>query len=468
MAAEPSGGSEVFEAMDTFLPMVDGVLVAVPDSLDLAVPYVLREQGDWFEEELPFVRRLLGEGAKVVDIGANYGVYTLSMARRVGDRGAVWAFEPAPTTMRYLERSLTRNGMPQVRALEIALSNRSGSTVFHVSPHAELNSMTPGAGTEAIEVALQTLDAAALELGWSDIAFMKIDAEGEESRILEGGRAFFARESPLVMFEIRHGAERNDTVIGEFASMGYGLFRYVPGLGALAPLEGQPDAMLLNVFAAKPDTASALEQRGLLVGPAVVVPREGAWETLRTTAYGSLFRRIQTAASRPRAEAYLRALDHYLTPGSPSERFAHLEASHGLLKEALEASASLPRLQTFARVARELGRRVEAVQALTLILQSVQDPRFLVIDEPFVPVAPRYESLDPGPDASRWCTAAALEEREMLRMFSTFYEANPPLQTFQVMARLGFMSEAMKRRLTVMAERVRFSQFVSRSGAATP
>ena len=108
------------------------------------------------------------------------------------------------------------------------------------------------------------------------------------------------------------------------------------------------------------------------------------------------------------------------------------------------------------------------MQALTLILQSVQDPRFLVIDEPFVPVAPRYESLDPGPDASRWCTAAALEEREMLRMFSTFYEANPPLQTFQVMARLGFMSEAMKRRLTVMAERVRFSQLVSRSGAATP
>ena len=73
----------------TVLFMVDGVQVVVPDSLDLITPYVLREQLDFFEDELRFVRLVLQPGHKVVDVGANYGVYTLSMAKRVGATGHV-------------------------------------------------------------------------------------------------------------------------------------------------------------------------------------------------------------------------------------------------------------------------------------------------------------------------------------------------------------------------------------------
>jgi hypothetical protein len=54
--------------------LVDGVRIVVPDSLDLITPYVLREQQDFFEDELPFVRQLLQPGQDVIDIGANYGV----------------------------------------------------------------------------------------------------------------------------------------------------------------------------------------------------------------------------------------------------------------------------------------------------------------------------------------------------------------------------------------------------------
>src|ERR1700679_2831810 len=69
------------------LTLTDGVRIVVPDSLDLITPYVLREQQDFFEDELPFVRRLLRPGQKVIDIGANYGVYTLPMAQKVGASG---------------------------------------------------------------------------------------------------------------------------------------------------------------------------------------------------------------------------------------------------------------------------------------------------------------------------------------------------------------------------------------------
>src|SRR5687768_16651957 len=98
----------------TTLTMVDGVRVVVPDLLDLITPYVLREQEDWFEDELRFLRRLLQPGDAVIDIGASYGVYALSMARAVGPSGSVLAFEPSSATARLLEESVATNGYAHV------------------------------------------------------------------------------------------------------------------------------------------------------------------------------------------------------------------------------------------------------------------------------------------------------------------------------------------------------------------
>ena len=52
------------------LTMVDGVKAVVPDTLDLMTPYVLREQQEWFKDDIKFLRRLLQPGQSAVDIGA--------------------------------------------------------------------------------------------------------------------------------------------------------------------------------------------------------------------------------------------------------------------------------------------------------------------------------------------------------------------------------------------------------------
>src|SRR3989338_10151644 len=94
----------------TTITMIDGVRVVVPDSLDKITTYVLLEQEDWFEDEIKFLRRLLQPGQKVIDIGANYGVYALSMAQTVGATGFVWAFEPASDTVKLLADGIAVNG----------------------------------------------------------------------------------------------------------------------------------------------------------------------------------------------------------------------------------------------------------------------------------------------------------------------------------------------------------------------
>ena len=104
--------------------MVDGIKVVVPDSLDLITPYVLREQLDWFEDEIRFLRRMLQPGQQIVDIGANYGVYTLSIAKVVGSSGHVWSFEPAATTAALLNQSIAANNFDQVTLEQCALSEK--------------------------------------------------------------------------------------------------------------------------------------------------------------------------------------------------------------------------------------------------------------------------------------------------------------------------------------------------------
>src|SRR5207302_4544743 len=103
--------------------------------------------------------------------------------------------------------------------------------------------------------------------GWAPPDFVKIDAEGEEQRILAGGRAFFARYSPLVMFEIKAGDIINENLRSHFPTLGYRLYRLWPGAPVLVPDDpNKPiDGYELNLFAAKPDRAAALAREGLLL-----------------------------------------------------------------------------------------------------------------------------------------------------------------------------------------------------------
>ena len=105
------------------LTLPNGVRIVVPNSLNLITPYVLLEQQDWFEDEIKLLRRLLQPGQSVIDIGANYGTYTLSMAHSVGPTGQVWAFEPASATADLLAQSIAANAFSQSRLARASAPN---------------------------------------------------------------------------------------------------------------------------------------------------------------------------------------------------------------------------------------------------------------------------------------------------------------------------------------------------------
>ena len=462
------------------LTMVDGVRIVVPDSLESITPYVLIEQQDWFEDEIKFLRRLLQAGQKVIDVGANYGVYTLSMAWTVGPGGTVWAFEPASSTAALLAQGIAANDFAQIVLERSALSSTCGTARLSLNDHSELNALMrsehPANASEA--VSLTTLDACLQRYGWQDIAFMKIDAEGEEANILKGGARFFAELSPLIQYEIKVGEELNLDLARDFAALGYASYRLVPGLDLLVPFdtESVPDGYLLNLFCCKNDRAEQLAIQGFLLesesDPANrareryrdISATDGsssayAWRnTIAKLPYGvqlaGLWERTMAAGNRAAVDE---ALSYYaISRGSGStsaERFGALEASFKLFKSLCESQPAHLRLASLARVARDYGARSVAVSALMQLGEIIFKHKQVDLSEPFLAPVERFDSIRSGDDIANRVAAAVLEGIEQLGSFSSFYTGVSARRRLETIASLGFGSEEMGRRSRLLERR---------------
>jgi FkbM family methyltransferase len=154
-----------------------------------------------------------------LDIGANMGLFTAMMARRVkyGVTGYVHALEPCPAAHADLCRVLQANGIDNVHAPMYAISDRCGRAAFmtidegsvarEASCLADLGrqGVLPGTAKGQIEVETITLDKYLADHSMRP-KLIKIDVEGAEFLVLEGGREFIRDAHPLLVIEIHEDA----------------------------------------------------------------------------------------------------------------------------------------------------------------------------------------------------------------------------------------------------------------------
>jgi FkbM family methyltransferase len=458
------------------LEMADGSRVVVPRSLRSITAYVLTEQRDWFEEEIRFVRRALEPGQRAVDIGANFGVFTLSMARAVGPAGHVWAFEPASRTADFLAQSIEVNGLANVSLRRMGISARAGSAALSLNEDPELNEIVrPGAAAAASErIELCSLDELDQRESWHPVDFLKIDAEGEESRIIEGASAWLRRHSPLIQFEIKASSGSSLDAARRFADRGYMPYRLVPGLGALVPFNFRDavDPLQLNLFCCRPDRAARLAARGLLVephdvppspGPDVLSPRntDGSYDwssSLVSFEYArgllEVWRGGARTNERSQVERALALFSLARDPGVPvKERFLALRRSIELLEKASRVPEFM-RLGSLARVARAFGARAKAVASLDQLVRAAGTRGSFDPSEPFLAPCERFEGVSPSAGIQDWLLAAALEEFELASTYSSYYSASTSAIRLSKIASLGLGSEEMSRRLELVRGRL--------------
>jgi FkbM family methyltransferase len=441
------------------LNLRDGIKLAVPATLDSITTYVLLEQERWFEKETEFVARWLRPGMTAIDIGANLGVYALQMARLVGPAGRVFAYEPGSVARALLERSRELNAATTLQIFPFALSDRTGEGNLVFGSSSELNAL--GATGAGEKVPITSLDSEDGARGWPPPDFVKIDAAGEEERIVEGGRTFFARHTPVVMFEVKALDKVNERVRALLSTLGYREFRQLGGEPVLVPLEAgeRLDGYELNLFAAKKDRARALSQDGLLVD---AIP---AWTPGRADRKSAetFWRRQKfappvgaTGQNRPPSELqYDNALAAYAVWRDPEQplptRCAALRFALRGLRSVCTEAPTAGRLSTLARVAWEWGARGESAAVLQRLL-AVIDAGHIRLGEPFWPASARFDHIAPGAGAADWFAAAAAEQFEKSSIFSTAFAA--PSAILPWLCKQPFCLTEMERRRVLFAARM--------------
>jgi FkbM family methyltransferase len=141
---------------------------------------------------------LIAPGSVVFDIGAHAGFYTLLAARKVGDAGHVYAFEPLATNCVALRKHLEINHLNNVTLFEGAVSDFVGTTPFAPGISTSLGRLSEF-GSEL--VAVTSLDAC-----WQSIpqqhhkqVVIKIDVEGAEVQVLQGAKAMIQTARPRIL-----------------------------------------------------------------------------------------------------------------------------------------------------------------------------------------------------------------------------------------------------------------------------
>jgi FkbM family methyltransferase len=170
-------------------------------------------------------------GWMCLDIGANVGAISLLLAKLCGPQGRVFAFEPGPPNLARLRNNLALNPDLESRTEVVAqgMGQSPGELWWAEESGNPGNAVLGQEGSHRVPV--NTIDNFVRDRKLAAVDFIKIDVEGMELDVMQGGNETLSRFRPMLYFETlaRYGnahAGNNFRLIEEFLTgRGYGLFR---------------------------------------------------------------------------------------------------------------------------------------------------------------------------------------------------------------------------------------------------
>lgn len=165
-------------------------------------------------------RRLSREDI-VVDLGAHIGAFTIVAARAV-PCGYVYAVEPAADTFELLARNVAVNGLDNVTACQLAVSDGAGKATLHRGADSWADSLCGNgtAGSEAVET--MTLEGFLEVHGIARVDYMKMNVEGSEYGILLVAPEWVLRRVRCMQVEHHLSAEHDPSeLVGHLRGCGF-------------------------------------------------------------------------------------------------------------------------------------------------------------------------------------------------------------------------------------------------------
>jgi FkbM family methyltransferase len=423
------------------LELEPGLRISLPADLSVLSSYVLLEQEKWLEPETEFVASFLSPGMRVLDIGASFGAYALPMALAVGQEGEVLAFEPCRQARAYLEASKQVNSLDGLHILPQALAASQGRGRLLESETPEQNRLEDTrSGYPGQEVEMISLDSWWQEAGWPQLDLVKLDVNGLEPKVLQGGAECLSCTKPLILTCIRENGALNRSTLQALEHLGYELYQYLPVPGLLIKFnqDAAPEPYILNLVAVSPDQVEDLQAQGWIITRELDVPEpeDGYWQMylgeLPWSAGWVPFWRERAASGQ---QEYLQALD-FLCAAQESRlqaahRLALIQCAAQSLVRIYKDQRTAPVALTLARAMHDLGLRQQAVQVLDMLLLELSAHQELDSGLPFLPPLGEFDWLKLQSSMQDWILARCKESLVLLRSFSGYFRPKQDLELLQ-------------------------------------
>jgi FkbM family methyltransferase len=146
----------------------------------------------------------VGNDGTLVDVGANFGYFSLYLASREAFCGTVYAFEPSTRGFNDLEKLVAGFDLgDRIRIHQCALGDSSGRIDMFLSNSDGLTTMVASMANRLERVVgKQTAELRKLDdFTFGQIDLIKIDVEGAEAMVIAGGLNVIKAHSPVVVFE---------------------------------------------------------------------------------------------------------------------------------------------------------------------------------------------------------------------------------------------------------------------------
>jgi len=164
---------------------------------------------------IPLLQPSITPDSIVLDVGGHAGQIT-KLFSKLTPNGTVYAFEPGSYAFSILRKTKAFKRLSNVTLINQGLSNAEGEVILEV-PLKHSGSM--GFGISHIvettdkaaalsfreSISVTTLDSFVEKEGLKRIDFIKIDVEGHELKVLEGGLDVLQRFKPVLMVEVNEG-----------------------------------------------------------------------------------------------------------------------------------------------------------------------------------------------------------------------------------------------------------------------
>lgn len=180
-------------------------------NLNEGIDFAIYLTGKFEPETVTTMASLLKSGDVALDVGANIGAHTLGMARMVGEKGRVIAFEPTKYAFDKLVANAKLNPNLQsiitpnqimLTASENAPLKKELYSSWPLDPRKQVHQKHLGKMQTTSGAGVQTLSGYVSKNKIKNVKLVKIDVDGYEIDVLEGGLDFFVNQQPIIIMEV--------------------------------------------------------------------------------------------------------------------------------------------------------------------------------------------------------------------------------------------------------------------------